>query len=125
MGCAYLVDGAHTDHCKATSDNLCSIMLIIELNMQYDTKVQNRMVSHRQAQLVLRPALRMGAGGPHAERNLPFRRVWAELPVMSSPSAQYNLLPSRTHIQPLLHLRIKCVFAIKLLLLFFNQESRD
>lgn len=48
-------------------DNLCSVMLLISFNIQYEAKVHNMMVSQRQAQLVLRPALRMGADGPQAE----------------------------------------------------------
>lgn len=42
------VDGARIHHCKATIDNLCSIMLVISLSMQHETKVQDLMVSHRQ-----------------------------------------------------------------------------
>lgn len=64
------VDGALTDHCKATMDNPFSIMLFIIFNTQHGTKVLNVEVSHREEQLVLR----LGADGPHTEQKLPFCR---------------------------------------------------
>lgn len=112
------VDGTLIGHWKATMGNLCSVMLIISFNTQYEVKVQNMVVSQRQAQLVLRPCSEHGSWCPSLWTKYSTPKMWTELLVTGSPRAQCTPLPCRTHIQPLLHLRFKSMFAAKCLLLF-------